>query len=169
MASTDASTDASANGSLKERVARQGEEALGKLAQDLLQNPVVHGTISTVFETRERAARVQEVAMGALNLPSANDLARLTRRLRSVSQRIEGLEDGLDRIIDRLDQMRPTDDFTARLEAIEEALQRLERSLPADSSSAPGDGEVSEPDTADDPDAADPSVKSRKAGSKKKD
>jgi len=159
----------STNGSLKGRVTRQGEEALGKLAQDLLQNPVVHGTLSTMFETRERAARVQEVAMGALNIPSANDLARLTRRLRSVSQRIEGLEDGLDRIFDRLDQMKATEDLGARLEAIEQALQRLERSLPTDARSAPQDAEAPEPVVAEGPAATEnPPAKPRKTSAKKK-
>lgn len=36
--------------------------------------------------------------MGALNIPSAADVERLTRRLRSVSQRLEGIEDALDRL-----------------------------------------------------------------------
>ena len=84
--------------SFKGRVTRQGEEAIGKLAQDLLENPVVSGALTRAFETRERAMRAQEVAMGALNLPSASDLERLTRRVRSVSQRLEGIEDGLDRL-----------------------------------------------------------------------
>src|ERR1700722_17090092 len=84
--------------SLKGRVTRQGEEAIGKLAQELLENSVVSGALSAAFETRERALRAQEAAMGALNLPSANDLERLTRRLRGVSQRLEGIEDGLDRL-----------------------------------------------------------------------
>src|ERR1700759_3998586 len=86
----------------KKRVTRQGEEAIGKLAQDVLENPVVTGALSRVFETRERALRAQEVAMGALNLPSASDLERLTRRVRSVSQRLEGIEDGVDRLDERL-------------------------------------------------------------------
>ena len=34
----------------KERVTRQSEEAIGKLAQDVLENPVVTGTLSRVFE-----------------------------------------------------------------------------------------------------------------------
>ena len=83
--------------SLKGRVTRQGEEAIGRFAQELLENPVVSGALSRAFETRERALRAQEVAMGALNLPSASDLERLTRRVRSVSQRLEGIEDALDR------------------------------------------------------------------------
>src|SRR4030081_1250491 len=83
---------------LRERVTRHGEEAIGKLASDLLENPRVSGALSAAFETRERALRAQEAAMGALNLPSASDLERLTRRLRGVSQRLEGIEDGLDRL-----------------------------------------------------------------------
>ena len=83
---------------------RQGEETIGKLAQELLENPMVTGALSAALETRERAMRAQEVALGALNLPSASDLERLTRRLRSVSQRLEGGEDvraGIERAVER--------------------------------------------------------------------
>ena len=44
--------------------------------------------------------------MGALNIPSAADIERLTRRLRSVSQRLEGIEDGVDRLDQRLETQR---------------------------------------------------------------
>src|SRR2546430_3030653 len=87
---------------LRERLTRQGEDALGRLAQDLLENPLVNGAIARAFEAREKAAQAQEVAMGALNLPSAADLERLTRRVRSVAQRLEGIEDGVDRLDERL-------------------------------------------------------------------
>src|SRR6266581_3446868 len=90
---------------LRDRVVKEGEEALGKLAQELLDNPVVSGALSAAFETRERAMRAQELAMGALNLPSASDLERLTRRLRGVSQRLEGIEDGLDRVEQRMESI----------------------------------------------------------------
>ena len=109
----------------KERVTRQGEEAIGKLAQELLENPVVSGALSAAFETRERAMRAQEVAMGALNLPSASDLERLTRRVRSVSQRLEGIEDGLDRLDDRLQRSAQAPTLDDRLTRIEAALERL--------------------------------------------
>src|ERR1700760_610622 len=106
--------------SLKGRVTRQGEEAIGRLAQELLENPAVSGALSAAFETRERATRAQEVAMGALNLPSASDLERLTRRLRGVSQRLEGIEDGLDRLEDRVDRAASGPSLDQRLGAIEE-------------------------------------------------
>jgi septal ring factor EnvC (AmiA/AmiB activator) len=114
---------------LRERVTRQGEEAIGKFAQELLENPMVGRALAAAFETRERASRAQEVAMGALNLPSASDLERLTRRLRGVSQRLEGLEDGLDRLEERIDGLARSSAVEKRLTAIEEVLARIEAQL----------------------------------------
>src|ERR1700759_187501 len=110
----------SADQSLRGRVTRQSEEAIGKLAQDLIENPVVSGALTRAFETRERAMRAQAAALGALNLPSAADPERLTRRVRSVSQRLEGIEDGLDRLdqrIERPDAGRSVEERLARIEA----------------------------------------------------
>jgi uncharacterized membrane protein YccC len=111
---------------LRGRVTRQSEETIGKLTQELLENPVVSGALTRAFETRERAMRAQEVAMGALNLPSASDLERLTRRVRSVSQRLEGIEDGLDRLEDRLQRSATAGSLEDRLGGIEATLARLE-------------------------------------------
>ncbi len=116
---------------LRERVTRQGEETIGKLAQELLESPMVSSALSAAFETRERAVRAQEVAMGALNLPSASDLERLTRRLRGVSQRLEGIEDGLDRVDQRIEGLGGASALEARLKAIEEPLARIEAGLGA--------------------------------------
>ncbi len=111
---------------LRDRITSKGEDALGKLAQDLLENPLVTNAIGRAFDAREKAVSAQETAMSALNLPSAADLERLTRRLRSVSQRIEGLEDGVDRLDRRFETVAnaavPPDD---RLAAIETQLGKL--------------------------------------------
>src|SRR5215218_248448 len=72
-----------------DRLSRQGEEALGKIAEELIGNPVVNGAIARALEAREKAVLAQEAAMGALNIPSAADVERVTRRLRSVSQRLD--------------------------------------------------------------------------------
>jgi hypothetical protein len=106
---------------LKDRLTRQSEEALGKLAQDLLENPVVNGAITRAFTARERAGQAQEAALGALNIPTAADIERLTRRLRSVSQRLEGIEDGVDRLDGRL--------ATNALSGVEERLGAIEAQL----------------------------------------
>jgi CRP-like cAMP-binding protein len=84
-----------------DKLSRQGEETLGKIAEQLIANPGINRAITGAFEAREKAVHAQEAAMGALNIPSAADIERLTRRLRSVSQRLEGIEDSLDRIEDR--------------------------------------------------------------------
>ena len=118
-----------------EKLSRQGEEALGKIAEELIANPVVNGAVARAFEARERAAQAQEVALGALNLPSAADIERVTRRLRSLSQRLEGIEDAIDRLEERLaataaaggaDRMGGIE---GRLDEISRDLSRLRESL----------------------------------------
>ena len=64
--------------------------------------------------------------MSALNLPSAADLERLTRRLRSVSQRLEGIEDGVDRLDRRFEEVAKTAAPPGdRLAAIEAQVSKL--------------------------------------------
>jgi len=101
--------------SLRDRLSRQSEEALGKIASDLLENPLVNSAITKAFSAREKAASAQEAAMGALNLPSAADIDRLTRRLRTVGTRLEGIEEALDRLQDGVDKL------TGKLEAASRA------------------------------------------------
>jgi hypothetical protein len=108
---------------LRERLTDSAEDRLGRALSDLLENPLLTGAIGRAFDAREKAAQAQEVAMGALNIPSAADVERLTRRLRSVSQRLEGIEDG----VQRLDRVLSTPAVEARLGAIEEQLTTLSR------------------------------------------
>lgn len=119
------------NPDFRERVTKQGEEALGKLAQDLLSNPLVNGAIARAFEAREKATQAQEVAFGALNIPSAADLERLTRRVRSVSQRLEGIEDGVDRLDETLTKLNGSNTIEQRLDAIEAQLDKVVKELTA--------------------------------------
>ncbi len=74
------------------------QNAVGAIAKDLLENPLVTGSITRAMELRGRAVAAQELAFSGLNIPSAADIERLTRRVRSVAQRLEGIEDSLDRI-----------------------------------------------------------------------
>lgn len=122
------SDDATSDG-LRERITRSGEDALGRFAQDLLENPFVTGAIARAFEAREKAVQAQEVAMGALNIPSAADVERLTRRVRSLSQRVEGIEDGVDRLDERIAAMSASGVLGPRLEAIEAALEAIASQL----------------------------------------
>src|SRR5579872_3959063 len=107
--------------SLRDRLGGHTEDRLGRALSDLLDNPLLTGAIGRAFDAREKAAQAQEVALGALNLPSAADIERLTRRLRSVTHRLEAIEEGVERLDDSL-SARGVD---ARLAAIERQLQVL--------------------------------------------
>jgi len=120
---SDASTAAR---NLRERLGAGTEDRLGRALSDLLESPLLSGAIGRAFDAREKALQAQEIALAALNLPSAADVERLTRRLRSVSLRLEGIEEALD----RLDRALPPagserSELGGRLAAIETRLERL--------------------------------------------
>jgi chromosome segregation ATPase len=125
---------------LKDRISRQSEEALGKVAEELLSNPMVAGALQRAFEAREKAAHAQEAAMGALGIPSAADVERVTRRLRSVSQRLESIEDAIDRLEERLGSLdtrmdseqleRKLDSIASDLVALREAVTPTAEPVP---------------------------------------
>jgi len=109
---------------IRGKISRQGEEAIGRIAEELAGNPLVTGAIARAFEARERAVQAQEAAMGALGIPSAADIERLTRRLRSVSQRLEGIEDSVDGVDDRLGEIK------AGVERLEGRLEEISVRVP---------------------------------------
>ena len=80
----------------------RGEEAVGELAQALIENPLFSSALSRALGAGERAAAAQRSAMGALNVASGSDVERLEQRLRSLSGRLEVLEDRIDDIADEL-------------------------------------------------------------------
>ena len=69
----------------QEGLRARAEQALGELAQALIDNPTLHDAITAALGAREKALEAQQAAMSALNLPSATDVERLERRLRSFS------------------------------------------------------------------------------------
>lgn len=103
-----------------------------RLAAGLVGSDTVKAATTRALQARERAVEVQEFTLGALNLPSAAVIDRLTRRVRSVALRLESIEDGLDRLEDRLGETadaKPAGDLDqvlTRLEAIEKRLEKLQ-------------------------------------------
>lgn len=126
---------------LLERLTRQSEDALGKLAEDLLENPLVSAAVARGFEARDKASAAQEAALGALNIPTSADIERLTRRVRSVSQRLEAIEDGIDRLDDRFSRLAGGAGIDARLDGVEQQLTALARELAALREALPGGAE----------------------------
>ncbi len=84
----------------------RSEQAIGELAQALIDNPTLHNAIAAAFGAREKALEAQQAAMGALNLSSATDLERLERRLRSFSQRLEEVEEQIDDLSREISALR---------------------------------------------------------------
>ena len=135
---------------LRDRFGGNTEERLGRALGDLLENPLLTAAIGRAFDAREKASQAQEVAMGALNIPSAADIERLTRRLRSVSHRLEGIEDG----VHQLSRSFTPAGVEARLSAIERQLEsiieRLDEQPAARAASEPPPGVrrwIGEPET----------------------
>ena len=135
-------SDDSQDEGIRDRISRQGEETLGKIAEELATNPIVAGALARAFEAREKAVQAQEATMGALGIPSAADIERLTRRLRSVSQRLESIEDAVDRVDLRLEAIQSGVDGMGggADEAVAERLDEIARDLAAlRQAVAPGD------------------------------
>jgi glycosyltransferase A (GT-A) superfamily protein (DUF2064 family) len=81
----------------QESLRARSEQAIGEIAQALLDSNVLENAVAAAFGAREKALEAQHAALAALNLPTAGDVERLERRLRSVSQRLDEVEDELDR------------------------------------------------------------------------
>ena len=61
-------------------IRQKGEEAVGDLAQALLENPLFSQALGKALGAGEKAAQAQRAALGALDVPSAADVERLVRR-----------------------------------------------------------------------------------------
>ena len=86
----------------KSNIRARGEEAVGELAQALIENPIFNSALGKALGAGERAMSAQRSAMGALNLASVADVERLEQRLRSLSGRLEAVEDRLDDVVSEL-------------------------------------------------------------------
>ena len=67
--------------------------------------------------------------MGALNLPSAADIDKLTRRLRTVGTRLEGIEEALDRVQEGVDRLSEQLDSAGRGVELGDRLAAVEGQL----------------------------------------
>jgi DNA repair exonuclease SbcCD ATPase subunit len=113
---------------IRERLSTQAEDAIGRLADDLLENPLVNSALQQALTAREKVARAQETAMEALNIPSASNLddfrRGVQRSLRAITQRLEDLEAGIDRIERRLEDRAAREDRFTRLDSRLDELTR---------------------------------------------
>ncbi len=90
----------------QEGLRARSEHAIAELAQALLESKTLENAVTAAFGAREKALEAQQAAFTALNLPSASDIERLERRLRSISQRLEDIEDQVDRVAREIGGLR---------------------------------------------------------------
>ena len=134
MSSADHLSDDPEQAGIRQRIAGQAEDAIGRFADDLIENPVINSALSRAFSAREKVAQAQQSAMDALNLPSASELEKLGRRLRSISQRLEEVEDAVDKIGVRMETLgdetrAPGAKLSDQLDRIEARLEQLGRDV----------------------------------------
>lgn len=90
----------------QEGMRSRGSDAVGDLTNALLDNPLLQQALSTALGVGERATQAQRRAMDAVGLPSADELGRLERRVRSLSDRLESTEDQLDQLVGEVSSLR---------------------------------------------------------------
>ena len=122
----------------------RGSDAVGELTNALLDNPLFKQALSSALAVGETATQAQRRAMDAIGVPSAEDLGRIERRLRSLSDRLEKLEDQIDERDNELSGLRRK---VGELEQAAEQVQAAsaEKASEADKAAA----ETAAADTAD--------------------
>src|SRR5262245_5346987 len=87
-------------------ISTRSEGTLGELAQFLVDNPWLNQALQIALGARERASQAGTQAIRNLNLPTGNDVDRIARRLRAVSERLELVEDTLDQLTREVAELR---------------------------------------------------------------
>lgn len=103
-------------------------ERVAKALEPLVDQPITQRLLTEASAARDRTLRLQEATLGALNLPTASDLARLERRLRSLTDGLERVEDHLDRVEARVRKTNQPADVP-ELEALREEIAELRKDL----------------------------------------
>ena len=62
----------------------------------VMQTPLARSAVDRANDARDAALQAQESVLAALNVSTADDVARLSKQVRAVSQRLDRLEDALD-------------------------------------------------------------------------
>ena len=113
---------------------------LARLGGELVETAPAQAALTHLFAARERLVQVQEATLAALNLPTAADAERITRRVRSVAQRIDGVEESLDRIEQHVRGASRGSELVAITAQLEALRRRLDELAPPVAAAADADG-----------------------------
>jgi predicted nucleic acid-binding Zn-ribbon protein len=104
-------------------------EQVSKALEPLVDQPVMQRLLSEASSMRDRTMRLQEAALGALNLPTASDLTKLERRIRGLAESLERLEDHLDRVEARLRTSQQSAAGSAEIDELRSEIAALRAQL----------------------------------------
>ncbi|PWN04204.1 hypothetical protein DJ010_00680 [Nocardioides silvaticus] len=88
----------------------QVSEQVTKALEPLVDQPLTQRLLTEASALRDRTVRAQEATLAALNLPTAADLAKLERRIKSLSDALGDITDRLDRLETQVRRMEKADD-----------------------------------------------------------
>ena len=71
---------------------------LARLVNDVLDNRIARGAIGRANDARDTALATQDAVLGLLNLPTATEVGTVLSRIKSLSQRMELLEDSVEQL-----------------------------------------------------------------------
>jgi hypothetical protein len=93
------------------RLYEMGEEALGRLAADLLSNPTFADAFSRALQgaiaTKGRVDKNIQTVLALLNIPSRSDLHRLVTKLETIQGSLVNLNIKVDRLLAAQTPRRP--------------------------------------------------------------
>jgi phage-related minor tail protein len=98
--------DDSQHDGIRGRLGARGEEAISDIAQILVDNPLLNQALQAAFGARDLAQSATTTAIKGVGVGTSADVERLTRRLRSISDRLEEVEDKIDDLAEELAQVR---------------------------------------------------------------
>ncbi|MEV6558215.1 hypothetical protein AB0M22_21050 [Nocardia sp. NPDC051756] len=76
--------------------------SLFRIVNEVLNSPLTKSAITLATQARDSALLGQDAALDFLNLPTADNVDRILRQVRGLSQRLEQLENTLDDIADSM-------------------------------------------------------------------
>ncbi|HEY8514209.1 MAG TPA: hypothetical protein VIS07_01695 [Candidatus Binatia bacterium] len=89
--------------SLWQRIVGAGEERLGQFAEEILQNPHVTDALAAALRraarTKGQVDKNMQLLLSALNLPTKNDLTKLTSKIEALQGSLVNINIKLDRLL----------------------------------------------------------------------
>lgn len=69
-----------------------------RLFNTIMDTPIARGAIEAGNDVRDAALHTQDAVLDLFNVATANEINRLIQQVKSISRRLEALEDAVDQL-----------------------------------------------------------------------